>query len=374
VQPSKSRPVPARRSKYLGTWARYVIGLALGAAALYAVGGQRGELIGVTSELSRLNIGWVLLAALAELASLVAFSRMSAHLLHAGSVHMRAGRLFGVTVAAAAIASSLPAGPAVSSVYAFRKYRRAGAGESIAVWALFATLLCSALGLTLLAGVGVVLAEHEGAALDLVWVTITVLVVTLLAMGVFAQRRLVAAGVLAMLKVVKRLTGYPRLEAQDIVDRVTANLGQVHLTWRDFGPAMVWSVMNWALDCGCLVLGYTAVGAGVPWRGLLLAYGAGQLASNLPITPGGLGVVEGSLTVALVAYGGAQVSTVAAVIVYRIISFWGFLPFGWLSWAILAVRDRRADRLRQPARQQTGELELEAVGSDGGATNQAAPA
>ena len=370
---SESEAVPRR--KRFGVWARYVIGLALGAAALYAVGGQRGELIGVSSELSRLNVGWVLLAVAAEFVSLLAFSRMSAYLLHAGSVHMPPGRLLGVTVAAAAIASSLPAGPAVASVYAFRQYRRAGAGESIAVWALFATLLCSALGLTLLAGTGVLLAEREGAALDLVWVTVTVLIVTLLAMGVFAQRRLVAVGVMMILRAVKRATGFPRLDAEDLVNRVTARLGQVHLTWRDLGPAMAWSVMNWVLDCGCLALGYTAVGSGIPWRGLLLAYGAGQLASNLPITPGGLGVVEGSLTVALVAYGGAQATTVAAVILYRIISFWGFLPFGWLSWAILAVRDRRADRGRRAAGTSTGEFGLEtAPGSDEGIANQAAPA
>jgi len=351
-----------------------VIGLALGAAALYAVGGQRGELIGVTSELNRINIGWVLLATAAEVVSLLAFSRMSAHLLRAGHIHISAGRLFGITAAAAAIASSLPAGPAVSSVYAFRQYRRAGADESIAGWALLATLLCAALGLTLLAGTGVLLAERQGATLDLVGITGAVLAVTLIAMAVFAQRRLVVAGGLVIVKAVKRVTGYPRLEAEDLVDRVTAHLGQVHLTWQVFLPAMVWSILNWALDCGCLALGYTAVGAGIPWKGLLLAYGAGQLASNLPITPGGLGVVEGSLTVALVAYGGAQATTVAAVILYRIISFWGFLPFGWLAWAILAVRDRRADRTGAAAEAPTGELQLEAVGTDDGITNQAAPA
>src|ERR1019366_2633209 len=76
----------------------------------------------------------------------------------------------------------------------------------------------------------------------------------------------------------------------------------------------------------------------------LLAYGAGQLASNLPITPGGLGVVEGSLTVALVAYGGVEASTVAAVILYRIISFWGFLPVGWMTWGLMAISDKRSDR------------------------------
>jgi uncharacterized membrane protein YbhN (UPF0104 family) len=57
-----------------------------------------------------------------------------------------------------------------------------------------------------------------------------------------------------------------------------------------------------------------------------------------------LGVVEGSLTVALVAYGGAETSTVAAVFLYRLISFWGELPVGWTAWALLARRRRRTIR------------------------------
>ena len=75
---------------------------------------------------------------------------------------------------------------------------------------------------------------------------------------------------------------------------------------------------------------------------MLLAYGAAQLAINLPITPGGLGVVEGSLTIALVAYGGNKPATVAVVVLYRLISFWGLLALGWVSWAALAVDGRRA--------------------------------
>jgi uncharacterized protein (TIRG00374 family) len=89
------------------------------------------------------------------------------------------------------------------------------------------------------------------------------------------------------------------------------------------------------------VLAFTAVGAAVPWRGLLVAYGAAQVAANLPITPGGLGVVEGSLTVALVAYGGSTAATVAAVVLYRILSFWIPVPLGWASWGGLHVQGRR---------------------------------
>ncbi len=278
--------------------------------------------------------------------SFVAFARMQARLLRAADVYIGPGRLLGLTAAASAMASSIPAGPAVATVYAYRQYRRFGADESVSGWVLLAALLCSALGLTLVAGVGVMLAERQGAALDLVDVTAIMLVATVIAMIVFSRRALVVSGAVGGLRIVKKVTRYPKQDVEQLVANIGRQLSRVHLTWRNFGPAIAWSLGNWVLDCGCLALGYLAVGAGIPWRGLLLAYGAGQLAANLPITPGGLGVVEGSLTVALVAYGGVQASTVAAVILYRVISFWGFLPVGWVSWGVLAVRDRRSDRRR----------------------------
>ena len=92
---------------------------------------------------------------------------------------------------------------------------------------------------------------------------------------------------------------------------------------------------------------FVAIDAPIPWKGLLLAYGAGQLAATLPITPGGLGVVEGTITVALVAFGGAETSTAYAVLLYRVISFWMILVIGWLLIGQLALQVRRG---RWPAR------------------------
>jgi hypothetical protein len=54
-----------------------------------------------------------------------------------------------------------------------------------------------------------------------------------------------------------------------------------------------------------------------------------------------LGVVEGSITIALVAFGGAHVSTVDAVLMYRVISFWLVLVVGWGLWGQLAFQVRR---------------------------------
>ena len=103
-----------------------------------------------------------------------------------------------------------------------------------------------------------------------------------------------------------------------------------------------YALANWVFDCACLVCCFAAVGAPVPWRGLLLAYGAGQLAANLPITPGGLGVVEGSITIALSYFGGSEPAAIAAVLLYRILSFWVELPIGWGVWAGLAWANRRS--------------------------------
>ena len=124
-------------------------------------------------------------------------------------------------------------------------------------------------------------------------------------------------------------------------------LGAIRPSRPDWTAAGLLATTNWLADLGCLTLAFLAVGAGVPWRALLLAYGAGQLAALLPVTPGGLGVVEGSLTVALVAFGGVEASSVAAVLVYRLINFWLVFPVGWGTWAGFGLAERRQARGRK---------------------------
>jgi len=52
---------------------------------------------------------------------------------------------------------------------------------------------------------------------------------------------------------------------------------------------------------------------------------------SIPITPGGLGVVELGLTTALVGFGGSQVEVVAAVLVYRVMTMVPTLIIGLLA-------------------------------------------
>jgi uncharacterized protein (TIRG00374 family) len=340
-------PAPDLRRKRTWRRVRFVVGVALGAIALWAVSGQGGELAGASAELSHLDVGWLLLAIAVEALSLVAFARLDQRLLRCGGVRAGTGRFTAISFAAGAIASSLPAGPLVASAFGFRQFRRLGASEALAAWALLATLVFSALGLALLATAGVFIEERQGSAFDLVGVTIGVLVITLAGAAAVYERQALGRLFNWILRCSHRLTGFPRRPDNSVLATFATNLSHVELGKADLLSALSWAIATWALDCGCLVFSYLAVGAGVPWRGLLLAYGAGQLAANLPITPGGLGVVEGSLVIALVAFGGAHLSTVAAVLLYRIVSFWGYLPVGWLVWAGLTWSNRRADKLAE---------------------------
>ncbi|MGD1010963.1 MAG: YbhN family protein [Acidimicrobiales bacterium] len=343
-QPAEDKP---RISKNKRTWqiVRFLVGIALGFVALWAVSGQGGELAGASAELSHLDMGWLLLAIAVEVLSLVAFAGMERRLVGCGGVHSRMRRFIAISFAGGAIASSMPAGPVLASAFGYRQFRRLGASEALAAWVLLASLVLSALGLAALATAGVLVAEREGAAFDLVGVVLAVLLIAVAMTAVVYHKHAFVRLFRWMMRVSHRMTGFPRRPDDNVVWTFVDSMNQFGLGRSDLAAALSWSVANWALDCGCLVCAYLAVGAGVPWRGLLLAYGAGQLAANLPITPGGLGVVEGSLVIALVAYGGDQVSTVAAVLLYRIVSFWGYLPVGWLIWADLTWRNRRADRL-----------------------------
>jgi uncharacterized membrane protein YbhN (UPF0104 family) len=223
-------------------------------------------------------------------------------------------------------------------MFGFTQFRRRGADPVLAGWVLVATGLVQAATLTGLAVVGLVLAEGRAAADNLVGVIVVVTLLAVAALGavrIGLTTRALPRAAVRLVGISQRFLSRPAGDPVLVVEQAWSRLRAVRPDAGDWTVAAAWAAGNWLLDCGCLVFAFLAVGVAVPWRGLPLAYGAGQLAANLPITPGGLGVVEGSLTIALVVYGGAPGATVPAVVVYRIVSFWVLLAVGWASWLIL---------------------------------------
>ena len=340
--PPPGPPADGVRSLWtVGRIARYVIGLGLAALAFYVISGKTDELSGARGYLEDLRWYWLVVAAIAEAASIVAFAALQRRLLAAGNVKLGMRPLTGITLAGNAIQNSLPAGTLLSAVFSFRQFHHRGADEVLAGWTLLGTAALSLITLVVLAGIGLSAAVGTGTALDLVEVIAGMIVLAGLVVLLWTKREAVARLLIRPLRFSQRLIHRPKGDVPSLIETALQRLSSISPSRTDWALAAAFAMANWLFDAACLVVAFVAVGANVPWRALFLAYAAAQLAINLPITPGGLGVVEGSLTIALVAYGGGKAETVAAVLLYRLISFWALLPVGWTSWAVVSWDSRR---------------------------------
>ena len=87
----------------------------------------------------------------------------------------------------------------------------------------------------------------------------------------------------------------------------------------------------------------------VGWAEVLAAFSFARLVTALPITPGGVGVVELVLTAALVSAGGPRAPVVAAVLVYRILTYVLPIAFGLVAY-VRWTRGAQARKLRAEER------------------------
>ncbi len=85
--------------------------------------------------------------------------------------------------------------------------------------------------------------------------------------------------------------------------------------------AMIGVVTWWAFNVAVLYASFRAFGQAPPVAVLVQAYFVGMLANLLPL-PGGIGVVDGGMIGAFVAFGVSPSLAVPAVLVYRLFAFW----------------------------------------------------
>ena len=331
-------PKPGRGA---GTIARYVIGVALGVAVLVILFGQRGDLVAARHEFHHLAAGWIVASVLAEGTSLAGFGLLQHRVLHAAGTRMPLPGLVALSLANEAIANTVPAGPALSCVYRYRYYRQRGASEASAGWCVFTVLIAQAVSMALLLLVGVLVAMLASASVGSAGVAAVGAVIVIGGLAVLVRRDLVLRLVGAAVRAAQRVTGHPREDRCVRIDAALARMREIPLGARSTVTVVAIAVGVWSCDFLCLICSFGAIHARVPWGGVLLAYGAAQAASALPIVPGGLGIVEGSLAVILSAYGVARIPAISAALAYRLVSFWLSIAVGWVSVGMIAYRARR---------------------------------
>jgi uncharacterized membrane protein YbhN (UPF0104 family) len=332
------RPSSARRALRLGLSLGVVTFLAWTAVS------RRDRLVQAAGLLQGAHPVWVAIAAGAELVSFLTFVAVQRRLLRCGGVGVGLGSLTGMALVGNAISNSLPGGEALGRIYIFRQLRRRGADPVLAAWTMGAAGFLSGAALLTVTAIGALLAGGRPA-----WTLVLVGAGALAILGVAVvalHRRgrlegVVVAVMTSLLRLWQRLARRGGADPRTQAEATWQRLGALMPDGRAWASATALATVSWIADCACLAAAFWAVGAPAPWPGLVLAYGAGQLAGTLPLALGGLGLVEGSLAVGLVAYGGRRGATVAAVLLYRMLSFWILLPIGWGLWALVARRTRR---------------------------------
>lgn len=105
------------------------------------------------------------------------------------------------------------------------------------------------------------------------------------------------------------------------------------------------------LDYGCLLAALEATGAHPQPSLVLLAYAAANILELIPVTPGGLGLVEASLASLLVLAGVRSGPAVVATLAYRLASYWLPLASGLPAYALYRKRfGRPGNRSPRPSR------------------------
>jgi putative heme transporter len=302
----------------------------------------------VTDAISAMTVIEIVVLALVAIWSLTTY----APVLMASLPGLTFGQSMVVTQSSTAIANTVPAGGAVGVGVTFAMYtswgfHRAASTLSVAVsglWNIFGKLALpvAALGLVALlgtAGGGLVAAAVVG-------VGALAGGVALFAAGLRSARlaRGIGDGLGAAASRVRGWMGRSPVGdwgATGVRFR-GETIGLVRARWLRLSITTVVSQLSLYV---VLLLSLRNLGVSddqVGWAEVLAAFAFVRLLSALPITPGGLGVVELGLTAALVAAGGPRPQVVAAVLVYRALTYLAPVPLGlatYVGWRVRRFRD-----------------------------------
>ena len=284
------------------------------------------------------NLSLLVAAVALEAASLVSYSMMTRRMLPGGRAGL--GWVLRADITGLGVSHALPGGAATGNAMRFGLLHEGGA-----------TATDTAVGLTL---EGVL---STSALAVLLWVMLVVSIPFYGPSAAYVTGAVI--GALLMAGIALAVVGYSRREAlaPGVALRV---IGRMPTRWRpwlertfaaaggqvrellgnvpNLRAAGGWAGLNWLFDGASLWCFLAAFGWLAHPVGLLVAYGGAVLIGMLPISPGGLGVVEALLIPALVAMGAPQATAVLGVVSWRLFEYWAPIPLAGVTWVSLRLQ------------------------------------
>jgi uncharacterized protein (TIRG00374 family) len=287
---------------------------------------------------------WYILAAVIAMGlSMVAQAEVMVALLRPAGVAVKRTSANALGLSANAWSSSFPGGPAISAAMIFREQMKWGATGVVASWYLVISGALSGASMALL-GFGAVFFLQANVHVVSLTASLLALVGLMLAANwVSRHPDKVQARLLSAMTWFNTKRRKPAERFHEQIRSFADQLRAVELSPKWLSYAVSVSLLNWVFEIVCLFLCILAIGAEPSVAGAVLAFIMAKLVGQAQITPGGLGPVDITLTTMLVGTAGlGSGQAVAAVIVFRMVSFALLTLVGWLVFLWTFVRPEEA--------------------------------
>jgi uncharacterized protein (TIRG00374 family) len=264
-------------------------------------------------------------------------------------------------VTALGVSHLLPGGAATSSALRYRLLREGGisaadAGVGMAVQGVGSNLVLAALTWAAM----VVSIPFVG--VHLLYVAAAVLgglLIAASALAIVLRSREAAPSRAGLRRLIQHLPARFRPRIERTVENASAQTKALLSNRRLLRTSITWAAASWLLDASSLWVFLAAYGHQLNPDGLLIAYGIANLVAILPISPGGLGILEAVIIPSLVGFGTPKTTAVLAVVSWRLFNFWAPIPVSGLCYT--SLRTEKWQRRRKPAGARRGSVPTDEV-------------
>jgi uncharacterized protein (TIRG00374 family) len=302
------------------------------------------ELVGASKDLyllGQVNAVWLAVGVVLEGLSLFCYAVLTKVLLPPGP-KPSLSVLFRIDLSAAAVAHVIPAGTLGTAALGYKLFTSEGISGNDAAVMMAAKGIGSTVVLNVLLWLSLVISIALAGFQPIYGTvaiigTVVLLGVAALVLGVTRGAGLASRLLRALADKIPGLSG-ERVE-HAIMD-AARTFGTMARDKRVLALALLWASLNWLLDAASLWSFVAAFGKLVNPVELFAVYGIANVAGALPITPGGLGVVDSITPLLLVGFGVTRSVATLGVIAWRLVNFWLPIPTGAIAYVSLKVKPR----------------------------------
>jgi uncharacterized protein (TIRG00374 family) len=300
------------------------------------------ELVGASKDLyllGRVSAWWVAAGVVLEGVSLFCYAVLTKVLLPPGP-KPSLSVLFRIDLSAAAVAHVIPAGTLGTAALGFKLFTNEGISGNDATVMMAAKGIGSTVVLNVLLWLSLIISIPL-AGFRPIYATVAIIgTIVLAGVAVLVLGIMRGAGFASR---VLRVAGdkIPFLKGERVERAVLEAANSFSLLAKDrrvMAWSLVWASLNWLLDAASLWCFVAAFGHLTNPIELFAAYGIANVAGALPLTPGGLGVVDSILPLLLVGFGVPVSMATLGVLGWRVVNFWLPIPTGAIAYASLRVK------------------------------------